>query len=125
MGIRGASRQPQYGGRHQSEFILIAVRKRSGTSRRWRWGLALLLVAGLPAWASDGPSRPPALAETGPKPKPVPPPAAGEIERSIGRGVAFLLGRQNQDGSWGSANITRPSEVYAPVPGAHQAFRPP
>jgi hypothetical protein len=89
---------------------------------RWRWGLALLLVAGLPAWASDGPSRPPALAETGPKPKPVPPPAAGEIERSIGRGVAFLLGRQNRDGSWGSANSSRPGEVYAPVPGAHQAF---
>ena len=46
----------------------------------------------------------PPLAERGPKPKPVPPPAAGEIERSIGRGVAFLLKRQNRDGSWGSAS---------------------
>ena len=94
---------------------------RSRMCLRWRWVLALVL-AGLPAWASEGPSRPPPLAEKGPKPKPVPPPAAGEIERSIGRGVAFLLKRQNRDGSWGSANITRPGEIYSPVPGAHQAF---
>ena len=67
--------------------------------------------------------RPPALAEIGPKPKPVERPATAEIEQSIHRGVEFLLERQNQDGSWGSANITRPSEIYAPVPGAHQAFR--
>ena len=65
--------------------------------------------------------RPPAV--TGPKPEPVAPPAAAEIERSIRRGIEFLLKRQNEDGSWGSANITRPREVYAPVPGAHQAFR--
>ncbi len=45
------------------------------------------------------------------------------IDASIRRGVAFLLKRQNKDGSWGSANITRPDEVYAPVPGAHQAFK--
>ena len=50
------------------------------------------------------------------------PPTAAEIEQSIHRGVEFLLERQNKDGSWGSANITRPIDVYAPVPGAHQAF---
>jgi hypothetical protein len=83
--------------------------------------LALTLLC-LPVWAGEEPSRPPALAETGPKPKPVEPPSAVEIDRSIHRGIEFLLKHQNEDGSWGSANITRPGEVYAPVPGAHQAF---
>jgi hypothetical protein len=63
------------------------------------------------------------LAESGPKPKPVPQPAAEELEQAIHRGVDFLLRRQNSNGSWGSVNITRPGEVWAPVPGAHHAFR--
>ena len=63
------------------------------------------------------------LAEAGPKPKPVPPPPAAEIHAAIRRGVDFLLARQNANGSWGSERSSRPDEVYAPVPGAHQAFR--
>jgi hypothetical protein len=43
--------------------------------------------------------------------------------RTIDRGVGFLLERQNKNGSWGSFESSRPSEVYAPVPGAHHAFR--
>ena len=79
-------------------------------TQAWAWHLVLgwLLVLALlcmPAWAEDAP---PFLAEIGPKPKPVETPSAAEIERSIERGVAFLLARQNKDGSWGSANITRP-----------------
>ena len=70
-----------------------------------------------------GRQRPSALAETGPKPKPIDPPAPEEIQRSIHRGLLFLLTHQNKDGSWGSANITRPGDLYAPVPGAHQAFK--
>ncbi len=68
-------------------------------------------------------ASPPSLAETGPKPKPVPKADPKEIEASIDRGVAFLLKRQNANGSWGSERSDRPGEVYAPVPGAHQAFR--
>jgi hypothetical protein len=83
----------------------------------------ILALTCLPSWAGESPTQPPALAEIGPKPNPIVPPAAGEVEQSIRRGVEFLLKRQNEDGSWGSANITRPMEVYAPVPGAHQAFR--
>ena len=37
--------------------------------------------------------------------------------------MEFLLKTQNKDGSWGSARINRPDDIYAPVPGAHQAFR--
>jgi len=61
--------------------------------------------------------------EIGPKPQPVPQPAAEELEQAIHRGIDFLLKRQNANGSWGSVNITRPGEILAPVPGAHHAFR--
>lgn len=57
------------------------------------------------------------------RPLPVEPPKREAVEASIGRGVAFLLKAQNKNGSWGSARINRPGDIYAPVPGAHQAFR--
>jgi hypothetical protein len=86
------------------------------------WVLAIVLIC-LPAWAEDEPSRPSTQAEIGPKPKPLDPPSATEVEQTMQRGIDFLLKRQNRDGSWGSANITRPEDIYAPVPGAHHAFR--
>jgi hypothetical protein len=90
---------------------------------RCRWTV-LLAVLSLPAWAGEGPpAAPPAAAETGPTPNAIKPPTAEEIERSMCRGVDFLIERQNKDGSWGSANITRPGDIYAPVPGAHQGFK--
>lgn len=46
-----------------------------------------------------------------------------EIDASIRRGVAFLVGYQNPDGSWGSATKTKGLNIYAPVPGAHHGFR--
>lgn len=39
------------------------------------------------------------------------------------RGVDYLVTSQNQDGSWGSARKTKDLNIYAPVPGAHHAFR--
>jgi hypothetical protein len=50
-------------------------------------------------------------------------PGESEIEESIRRGVAFLLADQNANGSWGSATRTKGLNIYAPVPGAHHAFR--
>jgi hypothetical protein len=60
------------------------------------------------------------------QPPPIPEfvaPTAEEIEESIKRGVDFLLSVQNPDGSWGSHVSSRDFEIYAPIPGAHQAFR--
>lgn len=51
------------------------------------------------------------------------PPADGEIQAAMRRGVDFLLENQNKDGSWGSARNTKGMNIFAPVPGAHHAFR--
>ncbi|NJM38398.1 MAG: hypothetical protein HC845_11375 [Akkermansiaceae bacterium] len=46
-----------------------------------------------------------------------------EINTSIKRGVDFLIADQNPNGSWGSATRTKGLNIYAPLPGAHHAFR--
>lgn len=66
---------------------------------------------------------PPALATEGPRPASVAPLDPAALEASIARGVAFLLERQNKDGWWGSARETKDLNIYAPAPGAHDAFR--
>ena len=45
------------------------------------------------------------------------------LETSIQRGLDFLIGYQNSDGSWGNPTRTKGLNIYAPVPGAHHAFR--
>jgi len=45
------------------------------------------------------------------------------LESSITKGVDFLLRTQNSDGSWGNATRTKGLNIYAPMPGAHHAFR--
>ncbi|MEY2411016.1 MAG: hypothetical protein QOF48_3686 [Verrucomicrobiota bacterium] len=51
------------------------------------------------------------------------PPSQAQIEKSIERGVGYLLKAQNKDGSWGSATLTKDLNIFASVPGSHQAFR--
>ena len=68
-----------------------------------------------------GPRTP--LSERGPKPKPITPPAPQAIDKALERGIAFLVQTQNKNGSWGSARRTKALNIYAPVPGAHHAFR--
>jgi len=51
------------------------------------------------------------------------PPSAEAIDRAIDRGIRFLLKSQNPNGSWGSARRTKNLNIFAPVPGAHEAFR--
>lgn len=62
-------------------------------------------------------------AVAGPKPEPVAGRKAEDVEAAIRRGVEFLLKTQNKDGSWGSARRTKELNIFAPVPGAHHAFR--
>ena len=105
------------------------------TPHRWLWMLAGLAAAGalgadnvarVPVTAAKSPATGQAKPSTllsGPHPLACPAPKPGEIESAIDRGVAFLVRRQNRDGSWGSAHQTKGLDVYAPVPGAHQAFR--
>lgn len=57
------------------------------------------------------------------KPAPITPPKPADITSAIDRGVKFLLADQRPDGSWGSAEKTKGLNIYAPPPGAHDAFR--
>ena len=50
-------------------------------------------------------------------------PSESAIEQSIRNGIQFLIADQNSNGSWGSATRTKGLNIYAPVPGAHHAFR--
>lgn len=50
-------------------------------------------------------------------------PSAESVQESMQRGIAFLVEHQNENGSWGSATHTKGLNIYAPVPGAHDAFR--
>lgn len=45
------------------------------------------------------------------------------VAGSIRRGVDYLLASQNPDGSWGGPTRTKGLNIYAPLPGAHHAFR--
>ncbi|MES2438727.1 MAG: hypothetical protein V4584_06665 [Verrucomicrobiota bacterium] len=45
------------------------------------------------------------------------------LDASIKRGVDFLVTHQNPNGSWGSATKTKDLNIYAPLPGAHHAYR--
>ena len=61
----------------------------------------------------------------------VPPPAntplpevtRESLDTAIRRGVDFLVGYQNKNGSWGGPTRTKDLNIYAPLPGAHHAFR--
>lgn len=114
-------------------------------ARRWAFALVNLALAGAPAspiaLALDAPSTPPASSVASvptvpsvPSPPPtntlpatpshrLPPPSREQVEQAVARGLAFLYETQNPDGSWGSARRTKDLNIYAPIPGAHHAFR--
>jgi hypothetical protein len=90
--------------------------------------LIVLAVHGGRALEGSEPARtpstkPPDLSATDPHLDPIEAPKPAAIDAAIDRGVRFLLERQNKDGSWGSPRHTTGQDVYAPVPGAHMAFR--
>ena len=65
----------------------------------------------------------PALATEGPKPAPITPLSQEAIQASIEHGVDFLLDTQLQQGAWGRSANPKYYRIWAPVPGAHRAFR--
>ncbi len=48
---------------------------------------------------------------------------SADLEKSISKGVDFLVKTQNKNGSWGGATNTKGLDIDAPIPGAHHAFR--
>jgi len=45
------------------------------------------------------------------------------LEDAIRRGIDFLLLEQRPNGSWGSATLTKDLNIYALIPGSHDAFK--
>ena len=70
----------------------------------------------------EGPDSKPWLSDLPPLPD-IEPVTRAEIEKSVTRGVDFLISSQNKNGSWGSATMTKGLNITAPIPGAHHAFR--
>ncbi len=46
-----------------------------------------------------------------------------DVQQAIDRGVEFLVKCQRESGAWGAATNTKDLNIYAPIPGAHDAFR--
>lgn len=63
------------------------------------------------------------LSVAGPKPEPIAGPPAAEIRASIKKGVRFLLETQLEMGAWGKPENGKYYRIWAPIPGAHRAFR--
>lgn len=57
------------------------------------------------------------------EPEALPEVTTASLDASIRRGVDFLIAHQNKNGSWGSATRTKNLNIYAPLPGAHHAYR--
>lgn len=83
--------------------------------------IGLVLLIATPAWFLAAPSSHKEI--TGPRPGPVDPPSPEALARAMNRGIRFLVDNQNADGSWGSYRYDGGVILYAPVPGAHDAFR--
>lgn len=49
-------------------------------------------------------------------------PEQAEIERALERGLAYLLGAQNDNGSWGRFESSRTGEIYLGTVASHKAF---
>jgi hypothetical protein len=64
-----------------------------------------------------------ALAVAEESPAPLPAATRATIDASLRRGVDYLLSAQNSNGSWGGPTRTKDLNIYAPLPGAHHAFR--
>jgi hypothetical protein len=88
--------------------------------------LALVLASSAGARAGE-----PAIGAPGPSSKaidaggsePVLDPSDARVRDAIARGIAFLVGFQNEDGSWGSPAPTLTVDIYAPGIGSQRAYQ--
>lgn len=87
-------------------------------SSRLRIPKPLLRLASC-VWMSCVVSAAPAVEKPAARPDPTP----AAIDAAIRRGVDFLIADQNPNGSWGGPTRTKGLNIYAPLPGAHHAFR--
>ncbi len=79
--------------------------------------IAVLGCAEHPRAARPAPGRPAGL-------RPLENPATrAEAERSVVRGIAWLLRNQNPDGSWGTFAVTGPVDLYMGTFAGHDAYR--
>ncbi|MCU0962845.1 MAG: terpene cyclase/mutase family protein [Pirellulaceae bacterium] len=97
----------------------------SGRRARLIWPATLALLA---TWSAQGLSQELATSAPGqtvdiPRLRPVDMPPAEQVQAAVERGIQFLLTDQNRDGSWGTPERTKDLNIFAPVPGAHHAFR--
>jgi hypothetical protein len=63
------------------------------------------------------------LSVEGPKPAAIEPLPVEKVKDSIKRGVEFLLETQLKTGAWGRSENGKYYKIWAPVPGAHHAYR--
>ncbi|MBN2218503.1 MAG: hypothetical protein JW719_14095 [Pirellulales bacterium] len=87
------------------------------------WRCLAVGLALLPALGSIRADENPRFDPDAPRPAPITPPTAEAIDGAIARGIDFLVVRQEKNGAWGSARNTKGSNIYAPAPGSHHAFR--
>ncbi len=88
-----------------------------------RMGLVLLFAVSVLLSTAIAGAEQGAPTTDAPRLEPIPMPAQEDVRAAIDHGIAFLLADQNANGSWGSATRTKSLNIYAPVPGAHHAFR--
>jgi hypothetical protein len=122
--LAGSAGEP----RSRTRAELVPFRARSAPVATWPARLRVPVVLVLSLIGAIGRAQEPgsAVADailSGPRLPAVPAPAADQLRAAIQRGVAFLLQDQNEDGSWGTPERTKGLNIYAPVPGAHHAFR--
>jgi hypothetical protein len=83
--------------------------------------LCLTAVLAIPIHADEPAAKITAVPPMPGTPLPAATPEA--IRDAIIRGVDFLTSAQNPNGSWGGPTLTKGINLYAPLPGAHHAFR--
>lgn len=91
--------------------------------RYWLPASLLVALAGVLGVLAEPPAQVEKKSEPQLHPKQPSPVPVEKLNAAIQRGVEFLLKDQNKSGSWGTAQRTKDLNIYAPVPGAHHAFR--